>query len=152
MFKSFDRNYCTRHSSRKWKLVMNTSLILQQFIFSKFGARLTRIRFRIESESFVSRPKESESHEHDFARNRPSTNVHATAMRLVCHFVSSLSLSSPLPFFHSFSVSLSPSLSFFCPLSPTLLDVATDAWDFVKNTIVLSSLIEATEYRPMLYI
>jgi hypothetical protein len=28
---------------------------------------MTRIRFRIESESFASRPKESESYEHDFA-------------------------------------------------------------------------------------
>jgi hypothetical protein len=77
MFKSFDRNCCTRHSSCKWKLVVNTSLILQQFIFSKFGARLTRIRFRIESESFASRPKESESHEHDFAGIVPALERNA---------------------------------------------------------------------------
>jgi hypothetical protein len=82
----------------------------------------------------------------------PPPYVHATAMRLVCLLPLSLSLSTSLSLSLSLFLSLSPYISFSCPLSPTLRDVATDTWDFVKNAIVISALIEATEYQPMLYI
>jgi hypothetical protein len=43
------------------------AIIKKRFKLSKFGTRLTRNRFRIESDSFPLRRKESESLDHDFA-------------------------------------------------------------------------------------
>jgi UDP-N-acetylglucosamine:LPS N-acetylglucosamine transferase len=47
----------------KLYLIVNMQIIEQKIIKSKFWARLTRIRFRIDSDSFPQRLKESESHE-----------------------------------------------------------------------------------------